>query len=119
MANRVLSAQELKVANKLLQNIRNRLEKLAKGDRRLLFAYRRKIYKELTYDERGKPMHRRKLKLQKWEEQKRKCAECHKKIPLKDSEMDRINGMAGYTLRNIRVVHHACHRRQQETRQFR
>jgi hypothetical protein len=36
-----------------------RLQALAAGDAELLFAYRRKVYKELTYGERGRPMMRR------------------------------------------------------------
>jgi hypothetical protein len=38
-------------------------------DRELLFAYRRKVYKELICDERDKPMVRRRLKSLKREEQ--------------------------------------------------
>ena len=42
--------------------MRARLTALAAGDMELLFAFRRKVYKELTYDERGKPMARKRLK---------------------------------------------------------
>lgn len=53
MPNRNLSADELKIANDLLSDIRGRLIELAAGDPLLLFAYRRKVAKELVYDERG------------------------------------------------------------------
>ena len=53
MPNRTLSPDELLHANELLEEIRARLKSIAGGDSALLFAYRRKIYKELTYDERG------------------------------------------------------------------
>ena len=58
MPNRTLSPDELLNANELLEEVRARLTSLAGDDSTLLFAYRRKIYKELTYDERGKPAHR-------------------------------------------------------------
>src|ERR1700722_1484378 len=75
MANRNLTSDELKHTTELLMEIRKRLTKLAAGDRLLLFAYRRKIWKELQYDERGKPGARGKLKALKWGLQSRKCAQ--------------------------------------------
>ena len=54
----------------MLAEIRVRLEVFSNGDRELLFAYRRKVFKELTYDERDKPAVRRKLKDLKWKEQR-------------------------------------------------
>ena len=62
MLNRNLNSSELKLANALLAEIRERLNKLAAGDGLLLFAYRRKVVKELGYDERGNPGIRDKLK---------------------------------------------------------
>ena len=62
MANRQLTPEELEQANALLDDIRSKLVALSAGEKDLLFAYRRKIFKELTYDERSKPMVRRKLK---------------------------------------------------------
>lgn len=55
MANRNLNAEELTRANELLAEIREQLNEMASGDQLLLFAYRRKIVKELGYDERSKP----------------------------------------------------------------
>lgn len=52
MPNRNLTPDELKLANELLAGIRERLIKLAGNDPQLLFAYRRKVSKELSYDER-------------------------------------------------------------------
>ena len=69
MPNRNLTPEELDKANALLEEVRARLNVLADGDEAALFAYRRKIAKELTYDERGKPMHRRVLKAKKMGEQ--------------------------------------------------
>jgi len=84
MANRNLSADELKRANQLLKDIRERLTNLAAGDPLLLFAYRRN--KELGYDERSKPIVRAKLKALKWGQQNGKCAHCKRDMPLKYSE---------------------------------
>ena len=66
MANRNLTADELKSANDLLADIRERMLTLAAGDALLHFAYRRKVAKELGYDERSKPAVRAKLKALKW-----------------------------------------------------
>src|SRR5208282_414462 len=60
--NRQLNKDELALVKPLLDEIRGRLEVLSGGDRKLLFAYRRKVVKELGYDERSKPVARAKLK---------------------------------------------------------
>ena len=62
MPNRTLSPDELLNVNAVLDEVRARLKSLSGDDSALLTAYRRKIYKELTYDERGKPTHRKTLK---------------------------------------------------------
>lgn len=108
MANRRLSAQELEHANELLAEIRMKLEALSNGDNDLLFAYRRKIFKELTYDERSKPAVRRKLKREKWEEQGGLCAICGKELPEKYAVLDRTNAADGYTKENTRLIHQEC-----------
>jgi hypothetical protein len=69
MPNRNLNPDELKRANELLAEIRQKLVELSGSDPLLLFAYRRKIVKELGYDERGKPGARGKLKVLKWSQQ--------------------------------------------------
>lgn len=56
MANRQLTPEELRgIASPLLMSIRESLIKFSGGDAELLFALRRKVAKELMYDERGKP----------------------------------------------------------------
>jgi hypothetical protein len=109
MANRNLTSAELVLANELLAKIRNQLETLAGEDSSLLFAYRRKIAKELTYDERGKPADRKKVKILKWALQNRKCAHCGEELPLKNSELDRRSAEEGYTVENTDLVHAHCH----------
>ncbi|MBV6791762.1 hypothetical protein [Xanthomonas euvesicatoria] len=54
MANPRLTPDQLDLARTLLDEVRARLVKLSSGDKELLFAYRRKVYKELMHDERSK-----------------------------------------------------------------
>lgn len=118
MPNRNLNADELKHANELLANIRERLTSLAGGDPLLLFAYRRKVVKELGYDERGKPGVRAQLKALKWGQQNGKCAECGDELPLKYSELDRKNAADGYTVENTELVHAKCHQARQASKRY-
>ena len=118
MPNRNLSLDELKRANQLLADIRDRLTTLSAGDPLLLFAYRRKIAKELGYDERGKPGVRKLLKALKWGQQDRKSAHCGEEMPLKNSELDRKNAADGYTEENTELVHHHCHQERQAAKDY-
>ena len=59
MANRQLTQEELvQMFRPILEEVRARLRDASGGDPQLLWALRRKLAKELTYDERGKPMFR-------------------------------------------------------------
>jgi hypothetical protein len=78
------------------------------GDRELRFALNRKVYKELSYDERSKPIARRKLKREKWEAQGRKCAQCGEAMEFAYSVLDRFKAVDGYTAGNTRLVHAEC-----------
>ncbi|GLS41343.1 hypothetical protein GCM10010869_69400 [Mesorhizobium tianshanense] len=123
MPNRNLTSDELKQANKLLTNVRAQLAELAGDDPLLLFAYRRKVvkelnYKELNYDERSKPAHRNKLKALKWRLQGRKCAHCGQEMPLKYSELDRQSAADGYTEENTELVHAKCHYERQAAKRY-
>jgi hypothetical protein len=108
MANRRLSSEELMKANELLSYIRARLDRASGGDREVRFALNRKVYKELSYDERSKPIVRRKLKREKWEAQDRKCAECGKPMELAYSVLDRHQAVERYTPENTRLIHATC-----------
>lgn len=118
MPNRILSPIERKLATSLLASIRARLKKLANGETELLFAFRRKVYKELIYDERGKSSVRKKLKATKWAKQKGKCAQCGKGLPLKYSELDRKIAERGYTDANTQLVHAKCHHKRQAIKRY-
>jgi UTP:GlnB (protein PII) uridylyltransferase len=119
MLSRNLTAYELPKANALLNDIRARLTDLAAGDAALLFAYRRKIARELSYDERGKPMHRRALKAWKIGEQGGMCAICSKELAETNAVLDRLNAVEGYTPTNTRVIHADCELRIQAERGYR
>src|SRR5438105_14237822 len=115
MPNRQLDKEELKKAGELLDLIRIKLNELSGDDRNLLFAYRRKIYKELTYDERGKPMQRKILKAQKLVQQDYKCAkpECKTDLRAGEPELHRFEAALKYTPENTELLCRECHRKQQ------
>jgi hypothetical protein len=116
--NRNLTADELQRANELLADIRERLTGLAAGDPLLLFAYRRKVAKELQYDERGKPGARGRLKAMKWGQQEGKCAHCGGELPMEYSELDRKEAAGGYTPQNTELVHAKCHQARQAEKRY-
>lgn len=119
MPNRRLSNEELQsLARPMLSEVRARLEVLSAGDSDLLWALRRKLYKELIYDERGKPMHRVKLKQLKLGEQKGLCLLCQTVLPSKGSVLDRLEAMQGYTPENTRLICAACDTKVQTERGY-
>src|SRR5467141_249170 len=105
MPNRQLTDEELgNLFAPLLELVRARLSELSGGDEALRWALRRKLFKELTYDERSKPMQRRALKRKKILEQSGKCAVCSDALPERNSVLDRFEAMKGYTQENTRVI---------------
>lgn len=118
MATRRLSDEELAVAYELLNNIRSQLAQASNGDTELEWALRRKLWKELQYDERGKPMRRKLLKLRLYARQQGKCAYCGDVLPERYTVIDRIEAMKGYTLENTRLLCMACDRMIQQERAF-
>jgi hypothetical protein len=118
MPNRRLAETELALAATLLDEIRAKLDELAGEDAELLWALRRKIYKELAYDERGKPTHRRVLKLKKWKSQHGKCTLCNADLPEAGTVLDRIEAMKGYTIENTRLLCPTCDTRIQKERGY-
>lgn len=118
MPNRTLTTEELAHANDVLASIRERINSLSGDDAELRFAYNRKIAKELTYDERGKPMWRRKLKALKRKTQGGRCTECGSELPARNAVLDRLSAAAGYTEDNTRLICETCDRRIQAERHF-
>lgn len=119
MANPRLTKEQLYLAHKLLSEIRRHLGELSCDDSKLLFAYRRKVMKELIYDERGNPAHRRRLKKAKRVEQNNLCAICGDALPQKYLVIDRIEGWLGYTEQNTRLIHQKCDIEEQIKRGYR
>jgi hypothetical protein len=105
-------------AHKIVQTIQLLIEDLTHGDKAAAFAMRRYVYTRLMHNERGTPMFRRNLKRKKMISQNGLCAECNEVLPIRDSELDRFVAIDGYTEQNTRLIHHACHRKSQEKRNF-
>jgi hypothetical protein len=118
MPNRQLSTTELSQAKSLLDEIRLKLRSLSDGDPALLFAFRRKIYKELVYDERDKPTARRNLKDQKWKQQRGLCAVCTEPLPEKYTVLDRFDAVKGYSAENTQLICQKCDVKNQESRGY-
>jgi UTP:GlnB (protein PII) uridylyltransferase len=119
MPNRQLTKNELdSVFAPLLSDVRARLQTISNGDDELLFALRRKLAKELSYDERGKPMQRKLLKARLRAEQDGLCAHCREALPEKNAVLDRVEAMRGYTPQNTRLLCPACDIAQQEERGY-
>jgi hypothetical protein len=121
MPNRMLSAEELKnLFAPLLTDVRARLQSLSGDDPALLFALRRKLYKELSYDERGKPMQRKVLKAVKYTEQGGKCKIWGDWLEEmgRNAVLDRTEAIRGYVSDNVRLICAACDRKVQAERGF-
>jgi hypothetical protein len=109
MPNPILTAeQRAKLFQPLFTSVLQKLTELSGGDPNLLFALRRKLAKELQYQERGTPRHRGLLKTIKREEQHGHCAICRKLLPEKDTILDRIHAPDGYTAANTRLICRTC-----------
>ncbi len=119
MPNRRLNREEAARANELLDRTKDLVREAAGDDPVLLFALRRRLYTRLMHWERGTPAERTKLKQQKWQAQRGQCAMCGEQVELKGSELDRSDPILGYTEANTRLVHHTCHRSDQEAKGFR
>ena len=102
----------------LFERIKADLEQLSSDDKKLLWALRRKLTKELGYLERGHPTVRRKLKIMKWREQNGICPICNEILPEKNTELDRFEAFEGYTPENTRLLHHDCHIAEQAKKRY-
>lgn len=119
MASRRLTNEELHRANLLLDEVRNKLLELSNAESELLFAYRRKLWKELSFDERSKPAYRAKLKRQTRAMQGGKCACCQCDLPTSYSVLDRFEAHKGYVVSNVRLICQECDRKIQTERGYR
>jgi ribosomal protein L44E len=109
MPNRQLTSEELEhLFAPLISVARSLLLQLAHDDADLHWALRRKLAKELTYDERSNPNARRKLKALKRKEQRNKCAVCTRELPPSYNTLDRLEAMKGYTSENTQLICQKC-----------
>src|SRR5205823_3970070 len=109
MAPPKLTPQQIKeLFQPLFGQTIDRIERLSTGNKRLFWALRRKLAKELIYLERGTPAHRNRIKNLRREKQKNKCPICRKMLPKKDAILDRIEAYLGYTVKNTRLIHREC-----------
>jgi 5-methylcytosine-specific restriction endonuclease McrA len=117
---RKLTEHELALIRPVLEQVRDSLKSLSAGDPALLFAYRRKLAKQLTYDERSSPAKRKSLKRRKLIAQEGKCAICGIQLPPAGlgAVLDRLNAMDGYTDVNIRLLCRDCDLKTQRERAF-
>lgn len=119
MPNRQLTSTELAtLARPLLDSTRARLKELSGDDTNLLWALRRKLFKELMYDERGKPMHRVTLKKRKLSEQAGLRFLCQQALSAKGFVLDRYEAMKGYTAENTRLLCVVCDTKVQSERGY-
>ena len=100
------------------ERVKTELQSLSGGDDRLMWALRRKLAKELGYIERSTPAARNKLKARMWSKQSGNCALCNQPMPQKGSELDRTEAYLGYVESNVRLVHHECHIKDQESKGY-
>ena len=113
-----MNEAELAVANGMLDRLRSELDAQSAGDADLLFALRRKVAKELVYDERSKPMARRALKKRMRLSQNNLCPLCQEILPDTYCVLDRFNAADGYVEANVRLLCEPCDRRVQNDRRF-
>lgn len=119
MPNRNLTECELVQARELLKKIRDELAVLSGGDQERLFAFRRKIFKELGYDERNTPAHRNKVKKLKLVSQDGQCVGgCQQPLPKTYAILDRFEAYKGYTVENTRLICRSCDERIQAERRY-
>ena len=114
MPSRRLTKDEALKADALLASVKAMVTEAAGGDPVLLFGLRRRLFARLMVWERGTSGDRRRLQTLKWRAQNGRCAICGKPMKQKGAELDRTDALSGYTVENTRLVHHTCHRKDQE-----
>lgn len=119
LPNPRLTPDQLLDANRLLDDIRAKIQAVAGDDRELLFALRRKVAKELIYDERSKPAARKKLKALMRKKQNGKCAACPNPLPARGAVLDRKTAIGGYVEENVELVCPSCDAGRQGERGYR
>lgn len=117
MANRTLNEQQVKVAMEIVADVTARIHELAGGDEALMFAFVRKVSKELVYLERESPSKRKRVKRKVWKLQGEKCAECGNPLGFRYSVADRRDAVKGYVVGNLEIIHAECDRIRKERKE--
>ncbi|MGD0967764.1 MAG: hypothetical protein ABR949_05705 [Candidatus Aquilonibacter sp.] len=91
-----------------MDQVRGALTELAAGDAELHWAFRRRLFNQLQYDERLKPPYRAALKKKKRIEQSGLCNTCKDPLPEKGAVLDRHRAMEGYTAENTQLLCPTC-----------
>jgi hypothetical protein len=118
MANPTLNEEQRKIAMEIVAGVSARLHALAAGDESLLFAYIRKVSKQLVYLERDSPSKRKRVKKKVWKSQHELCAECKQPLELRYSIADRIDAVKRYIPENLEIIHDACNRARLERKGY-
>ena len=118
MTNPKLDAAQLALVRDILESVRTQLNAASAGDEQLLFALRRKVQKELGYDERNKPAHRNKIKRERRLAQDNRCPLCNEALPEKYAVLDRFEAWKGYTFENTQLIHAECDFRRQQSKGY-
>ena len=92
----------------LITKVRELMRDASDGDMSLYWALRRKLYKELSYDERGTPSHRKALKKRLRKLQNGLCPHCNNPLPESGAVNDRVDAIGGYTDDNVLLVCPDC-----------
>ncbi|CAM8646267.1 hypothetical protein MCEGEM3_02638 [Oxalobacteraceae bacterium] len=115
-----LSPENAAWADDVLNQVRKQLQERSDGDALLLHHLRRRIVKNLGYDEKSTPNERKKLKQRKMAEQNGMCLICETPLPERGyhAVLDRAVAHLGYTDSNVRLIHRDCDIKVQEERGF-
>src|SRR5581483_10965973 len=119
MANRLLTNGEREQLAPLLDEVRKRLRELSGSDEELYWAFRRRLFNQLQYDERLKPPYRAALKKKKRVQQRGLCNICKAPLPESGAVLDRFEGMKGYTLENTQLLCQTCDTEKQRQLKYR
>jgi len=107
---RKLSRDELKQASEIIDGVKKRIVELSGDDKYLTFAYLRRVWVQLQYVERGKPVQRKRLKAKLLKTQGGQCAvgRPKHKLPERGAVLDRRNAVDGYVIGNVDLICPDC-----------
>lgn len=116
----VLDEDDRTWALELLIQIRTELNARSSENKLRLHYLRRYVVRNLGYDEKSTPAHRKALKQRKMKIQDGKCALCGGDLPDGGaySVLDRLQAHLGYIDENVQLVHANCDYKQQAAKGY-